>query len=129
MTEAYIIDAVRTPVGKKNGGLSKVHPADLGAHVLKALIVRTKLDPIVVVDVIFGCIDQIGPQAGDIARRFPGRNKGCDRQPAAGLARNGAHGTPDGRPPGARRLCPVGTRRPRQPNRGAAPGAVARRFC
>jgi acetyl-CoA C-acetyltransferase len=68
MTEAYIIDAVRTPVGKKNGGLSKVHPADLGAHVLKALIERTKLDPIVVEDVIFGCIDQIGPQAGDIAR-------------------------------------------------------------
>jgi acetyl-CoA C-acetyltransferase len=68
MTEAYIIDAVRTPVGKKNGGLSKVHPVDLGAHVLKALIERTKLDPIVVEDVIFGCIDQIGPQAGDIAR-------------------------------------------------------------
>ncbi len=68
MTEAYIVDAVRTPVGKKKGGLSKAHPADMGAHVLKALVERTKLDPSVVEDVIFGCIDQIGPQAGDVAR-------------------------------------------------------------
>jgi acetyl-CoA C-acetyltransferase len=68
MNEAYIIDAVRTPVGKRNGSLAKVHPADLGAHALKALIARTGLDPSVVDDVIFGCIDQIGPQAGDVAR-------------------------------------------------------------
>ena len=68
MPEAYIVDAVRTPVGRKNGGLSRVHPADLGAHVLRALVERTKIDPAAVDDVIFGCVDTIGPQAGDIAR-------------------------------------------------------------
>src|SRR6184192_1842 len=68
MPEAYIVDAVRTPVGKRGGGLSRVHPADLGAHVLKALVERTGIDPAVVEDVLFGCVDAIGPQAGDIAR-------------------------------------------------------------
>jgi acetyl-CoA C-acetyltransferase len=65
---AYIVDAVRTPVGKRGGGLARVHSADLGAHVLKALIARTGVDPAAVEDVIFGCCDTIGPQAGDIAR-------------------------------------------------------------
>jgi acetyl-CoA C-acetyltransferase len=55
-------------VGKRNGGLSKVHPIDLGAHVLRALIERTRIDPALVEDVVFGCVDTIGPQAGDIAR-------------------------------------------------------------
>src|SRR5260221_2568374 len=68
MTEAYISDAVRAPGGKRNGALSKARPADLGAHVLGALVTRTKVDPGAVEDVIFGCIDQIGPQAGDVAR-------------------------------------------------------------
>jgi acetyl-CoA C-acetyltransferase len=68
MADAFIVEAVRTPVGKKNGGLSKVHPADLGAHVLKELMARTKIDPQAVEDVVFGCLDTIGPQAGDIAR-------------------------------------------------------------
>jgi acetyl-CoA C-acetyltransferase len=68
MAEAFIVEAVRTPVGKKNGGLSKVHPADLGAHVLRALVERTKIDPKAVDDVVFGNVDSIGPQAGDIAR-------------------------------------------------------------
>jgi acetyl-CoA C-acetyltransferase len=68
MAEAYIIDAVRTPVGKRGGGLSQVHPADLGAHVIRALVDRTGIDPGAVEDVIFGCCDTIGPQAGDIAR-------------------------------------------------------------
>jgi acetyl-CoA C-acetyltransferase len=68
MAEAYIIDAIRTPIGKKGGGLSKVHPADLGAHVLKALVERAKIDPAAVDDVVFGCVDAIGPQAGDVAR-------------------------------------------------------------
>jgi acetyl-CoA C-acetyltransferase len=68
MNEAYIVDAVRTPVGKRNGGLSKVHPADLGAHSIKALFDRVDVDPAAVDDVIFGCVDTIGPQAGDIAR-------------------------------------------------------------
>jgi acetyl-CoA C-acetyltransferase len=68
MAEAYIIDAVRTPIGKRGGGLSTVHSADLGAHVLKALMTRTDVDPAAVEDVIFGCCDTIGSQAGDIAR-------------------------------------------------------------
>ncbi len=68
MAEAYIIDAVRTPVGRRNGGLSKIHPADLGAHVIRALLERTGIDPHAVEDVLFGCIDALGPQAGDIAR-------------------------------------------------------------
>ncbi|WP_406298118.1 acetyl-CoA C-acetyltransferase [Embleya sp. NBC_00888] len=66
--EAYIVDAIRTPVGKRNGGLAKVHPADLGAHILRSLIDGTGLDPAAVDDVIFGCLDVIGPQAGNIAR-------------------------------------------------------------
>jgi acetyl-CoA C-acetyltransferase len=68
MAEAYIIDAVRTPVGKRGGSLSTVHSADLGAHVLKALMARTGVDPGAVEDVIFGCCDTFGSQSGDIAR-------------------------------------------------------------
>jgi len=68
MPEAYIVDAVRSPVGKRNGGLSKIHPADLGAHSLNALMQRTGIDPHAVEDVIFGCVDTMGPQAGDVAR-------------------------------------------------------------
>jgi acetyl-CoA C-acetyltransferase len=68
MAEAYIVDAVRTPVGKRGGGLSGVHPADLGAAVLSALMERTGIDPAAVEDVVFGCVDTVGPQAGDIAR-------------------------------------------------------------
>jgi acetyl-CoA C-acetyltransferase len=68
VAEAYIVDAVRTPVGKRGGGLAGVHPADLGAHVTRALLARTGADPAAVDDVILGCVDTIGPQAGDIAR-------------------------------------------------------------
>ena len=68
MPEAYIVDAVRTPVGKRGGGLAQVHPADLGAHVITALVERTGIDPAVVEDVFFGVVDQLGPQAGDLAR-------------------------------------------------------------
>ncbi|MEV0972603.1 acetyl-CoA C-acetyltransferase [Microtetraspora glauca] len=68
MAEAYIVEAVRTPVGKRNGGLSGVHPADLGAHALNALMARSGVDPSAVEDVVFGCLDTVGPQAGDIAR-------------------------------------------------------------
>ncbi len=68
MSEAYIVDAVRSPVGKRNGGLAKVHPADLGAHSIRALMERVDVDPAAVDDVVFGCVDTIGPQAGDIAR-------------------------------------------------------------
>jgi acetyl-CoA C-acetyltransferase len=68
MPDAFIVDAVRTPVGKRGGGLSRVHPADLGATALTALMDRSGLDPAAVEDVIFGCVDAVGPQAGDIAR-------------------------------------------------------------
>jgi acetyl-CoA C-acetyltransferase len=68
MNDAYIVDAVRTPVGKRGGGLSAVHPADLGAAAITALMDRTGVDPSAVEDVIFGCVDTVGPQAGDIAR-------------------------------------------------------------
>ena len=68
MPEAFIIDAVRTPVTRRGGGLAGVHPADLGAHVIKALLARTQADPGAVDDVVFGCVDTVGPQAGDIAR-------------------------------------------------------------
>jgi len=68
MAEAYIIDALRTPTGKRGGGLSTIHSADLGAHVLKALVDRTGIDAGAVEDVVFGCCDTVGSQAGDIAR-------------------------------------------------------------
>ena len=68
MTEAYIVDAVRTPVTRRGGGLASAHPADLGAHVIKSLLARTQADPSKVDDVVFGCVDTVGPQAGDIAR-------------------------------------------------------------
>jgi len=68
VAEAYLIDAVRTPITRRGGGLSGAHPADLGAHVLRALVSRTAIDPAGVEDVIFGCVDAIGPQAGNIAR-------------------------------------------------------------
>ncbi|MBB5913252.1 acetyl-CoA C-acetyltransferase [Nocardia transvalensis] len=68
LREAYVVDAVRTPIGKRGGSLAGTHPADLGAAALQGLLGRTTLDPIKVDDVIFGCVDAIGPQAGNIAR-------------------------------------------------------------
>jgi len=68
VAEAYIVDAVRTPVGRKKGSLAGVHPADLGAHAIRALVERSGIDPDVVDDVVFGCVDAIGPQAGNVAR-------------------------------------------------------------
>ena len=66
--EAYLVDGVRTPVGRRGGGLAGIHPADLGAHVIRALVQRSDVDPLAVDDVVFGCVDTLGPQAGDIAR-------------------------------------------------------------
>src|SRR5487761_453680 len=68
MRDAVIVQAVRTPVGKRNGGLSGVQPADLSAHVLVALAERSGIDPALVDDVIWGCVGQVGEQAADIAR-------------------------------------------------------------
>jgi acetyl-CoA C-acetyltransferase len=66
--EAFLVGAVRTPVGRRGGGLSAVHPADLAAHAIAALLERTGADPAAVDDVILGCVDTLGPQSGDIAR-------------------------------------------------------------
>ncbi|ANI91528.1 acetyl-CoA C-acetyltransferase [Dietzia timorensis] len=66
--EAFVVEALRTPVGKRGGSLSAVHPADLGAHVLKEVFNRTGLDPAVVDDAVIGCLDTIGPQAGNVGR-------------------------------------------------------------
>jgi acetyl-CoA acetyltransferase family protein len=66
--KAYIVGAVRTPGGKKNGSLSKWHPADMGAIVLDELVKITGIDPKDIDDVIFGCVDQVGAQSGNIAR-------------------------------------------------------------
>ena len=68
MAEAYIVDAVRSPTGRRKGGLAQVHGADLGAHVLKAIVERNGIPDNEYDDVIFGCVDTIGPLAGDIAR-------------------------------------------------------------
>jgi len=66
--EAYIIDAIRTPTGRRRGSLAQVHGADLGASVLKALVTRQDIPEDDYDDVIFGCVDTVGPLAGDIAR-------------------------------------------------------------
>ena len=66
--DAVIVEAVRTPVGKRNGGLSGVHPVSLSAHVLKSLASRSGIDPAVVDDVVWGCVSQVGEQTMDIAR-------------------------------------------------------------
>jgi acetyl-CoA C-acetyltransferase len=69
VAEAYIVGAVRTAVGKRNGGLSGVHPVDMAAHVLGELVSRTGVDPAAVDDVVMGCVSQVGPQTMDIARQ------------------------------------------------------------
>ena len=68
MPEAYIVDAIRTPTGRKKGSLAHLHPADLAAHPIKALMARTGVDPAAVEDVVWGCCETIGGQAGDIGR-------------------------------------------------------------
>ena len=83
MPEAFIIDAVRTPVTRRGGGLAAVHPADLGAHVIRHLLGRTGADPEAADDVVFGCVDTVGPQAGDIARTAVVR-KAARSVPASG---------------------------------------------
>ncbi|MEE8427984.1 MAG: beta-ketoacyl synthase N-terminal-like domain-containing protein, partial [Gammaproteobacteria bacterium] len=68
MPEAYIIDALRTPIGRRRGALAGIHGADLGGHVLKVLTARNGIPGEDYDDVIFGCVDTIGPLAGNIAR-------------------------------------------------------------
>jgi acetyl-CoA acyltransferase len=66
--EAVIVEAVRTPIGKRNGSLAAVHAVDLSAHVLKALVERTGIDPAEVDDVIWGCVSQVGDQSSNVGR-------------------------------------------------------------
>lgn len=68
MADAFIVDAVRTAVGKRAGGFAAEHPADMAAHVIHTVVARHDVDPAAVDDVILGCLDNIGVQAGDIAR-------------------------------------------------------------
>ena len=68
MAEAYIVDALRSPTGKRKGSLAAVHGADLGAHVIRAIVERNAIPAEDYDDVIFGCVDTIGALAGDIAR-------------------------------------------------------------
>ena len=68
MSEAYVIDAVRTAVGKRNGSLAGIHPIDLGVHVFRGIFDRNDVDPAAVDDAVVGCVDAIGGQAGNIGR-------------------------------------------------------------
>src|SRR5947209_5885666 len=68
MRDAVIVDAVRTPVGRRNGACKDVHPVDLSAHILNSLVERTGIDPVVVDDVVWGCVMQVGEQAVNVAR-------------------------------------------------------------
>jgi acetyl-CoA C-acetyltransferase len=68
VADAYVVAAVRSPVGRRGGGLSQVHPTDLGAHVLSEVVSRAGVDPSAVDDVIFGCVSQVGSQSFNIAR-------------------------------------------------------------
>ena len=68
MRDVVIVDAVRSPIGKRNGGLSRIHPADLSAVVLAALIDRAGIDPTLIDDVIWGCVSQVGDQSSNIGR-------------------------------------------------------------
>lgn len=97
MVDAFIAGAVRTPVGRRKGGLAAVHPADLGAHVLRALVDRTGVDPASVDDVIFGCVNQIGAQTGNLARTcalsagFPERVPGVTIDRQCGSSQQAVH--------------------------------------
>src|SRR3954464_7974787 len=66
--DAVIVDAVRTPIGKRNGSLAGIHPAHLSAHVLRALAERTGVEPAEIDDVIWGCVSQVADQSGNIGR-------------------------------------------------------------
>ena len=97
MREAVIVDAVRTPVGRRDGGLKTWHPVDLLAHTLQALVQRSKLDPALVDDVIAGCVGQVGEQAFNVARNavlaagFPESVPGTTVDRQCGSSQQAAH--------------------------------------
>jgi len=97
MTTAVIVDAVRTPLGRRNGSLKDWHPVDLAAHVLQNLVERNGLDPVLVDDVIMGCVTQAGDQAGNIGRNaalaagFPETVVGVSIDRQCGSSQQAAH--------------------------------------
>jgi acetyl-CoA acyltransferase len=97
MASAVIVDAVRTPLGRRNGSLKDVHPVDLAAHVLKQLLERTDLDPELVEDVIMGCVMQVGEQGINVARNaalaagFPESTVGTTVDRQCGSSQQAAH--------------------------------------
>ena len=97
MSTAVIVDAVRTPLGKRNGGLKDCHPVDLAAHTLRALVERSDLDPALVDDVIMGCVMQVGEQAANLARNailtagFPESVAGTTVDRQCGSSQQAAH--------------------------------------
>ena len=97
MREAVIVDAVRTPVGRRDGGLKSWHPVDLLAHTLKAIVQRNKLDPALVDDVVAGCVGQAGEQAFNVARNavlaagFPESVPGTTVDRQCGSSQQAAH--------------------------------------
>jgi acetyl-CoA acetyltransferase family protein len=97
MTTAVIVDAVRTPLGKRNGKLAGTHPVDLAAHSLRALVERTGIDPALVDDVIMGCVMQVGDQAVNVGRNavlaagFPETVPGTSIDRQCGSSQQAAH--------------------------------------
>ena len=97
MTTAVIVDAVRTPLGRRNGKLKDSHPVDLAAHVLKALVERNDVDPALVEDVIMGCVMQVGEQAANVGRNaalaagFPESVPGTSVDRQCGSSQQAAH--------------------------------------
>mgnify|MGYP001477621340 CR=1 FL=1 len=97
MASAVIVDAVRTPLGKRNGKLKDWHPVDLAAHTLRALVERNDLDPAIIDDVIMGCVSQVGDQAVNIGRNaalaagFPESVPGTSVDRQCGSSQQAAH--------------------------------------
>jgi acetyl-CoA acetyltransferase family protein len=97
MPTAVIVDAIRTPLGRRNGSLKDVHPVDLAAHTLKALVERNDFDPALVEDVIMGCVMQVGEQGINVARSaalaagFPENTIGTTIDRQCGSSQQAAH--------------------------------------
>src|SRR5438105_12262076 len=97
MQSAVIVDAVRTPLGKRNGKLKDVHPVELAAHTLRALVQRNDFDPALIEDVIMGCVMQVGDQAVNVGRNaalsagFPETVVGTTIDRQCGSSQQAAH--------------------------------------
>jgi acetyl-CoA acetyltransferase family protein len=97
MADAVIVDVVRTPLGRRSGGLKEVHPVDLAAHVLRALVERNDIDPALIDDVIMGCVSQVGEQGVNIARNsllaagYPETTPGTTVDRQCGSSQQAAH--------------------------------------